>query len=115
MVKHSIIASIFMLLFYTSSYAGTLVDGTWSPSACGEKPIAPGIDAGSVDGFNRSLETIRVWQEKANAYNACMIDEANTDNALIAETANEEQEKFQAEVERINRDAIKIKANLDGN
>ncbi len=115
MVKHhSIIASIFML-FCTSSYAGTLVDGTWSPSACGEKPIAPGIDAGSVDGFNRSLETIRVWQEKANAYNACMIDEANTDNALIAETANEAQEKFQAEVERINRDAIKIKANLDGN
>ena len=44
-----------------------------------------------------------------------MIDEANTDNALIAETANEEQEKFQTEVERINQDAIKIKADLDGN
>jgi len=114
-MKHSIVVSIFMLLFYTSGYAGTLIDGSWSPSACGEKPIVPSIDAGSVDSFNRSLETIRVWQENANEYNACMIDEANTDNALIAETANEEQEKFQAEVERINQDAIKIKVDLDGN
>lgn len=115
-MKHSIFTCIFLLLIYTSSNAGTLTDGTWLPSsACGEEPVVPSIDPSSVDGFNRSLEAIRIWQGHANEYIACMIDEANTDNALIAETANEKQEKFQAEVDRINQDAIKIKADLDGN
>ncbi len=113
-MKHSIFACIFMLLIYASSNAGTLADGTWLPNECGEKPVAPSIDASSVDGFNRSLETIRVWQERANEYNTCLIEEANADIALIAETANEEQEKFQVEVDKISQDAIKIKADLDG-
>lgn len=113
-MKHSIFACIFMLLIYATSNAGTLVDDTWLPSECGEKPVAASIDASSVDGFNRSLETIRVWQERANEYNACLIEEANADITLIAETANEAQEKFQAEVDKISQDAIKIKAVLDG-
>lgn len=113
-MKHSIFACIFMLLIYASSNAGTLVDDTWLPSECGEKPIAPSIDASSVDGFNRSLETIRVWQENANKYYTCLVEEANADIALIAEKANGAQEKFQVEVDKISQDAIKIKADLDG-
>lgn len=113
-MKHSIFACIFMLLIYTSSNAGTLGDGTWLSSKCGEKPVQPSIDASSVDGFNRSLETIRVWQERANEYHTCLVEEANADITLIADTANEAQEKFQVQVDKISQDAIKIKADLDG-
>ena len=57
-MKHSIFVCISMLLIYTASNAGTLANDTWLPSECGEKPVAPSIDASSVDGFNLSLEIV---------------------------------------------------------
>ena len=94
--------------------AGTIANGTWSPSGCGTVPAAPVIEQGSVDAYNKSVKEINEWQKKANAYNSCVINEANADNALIAKTANEEQRRFRAVIDKIKVDSTAAKAKVDG-
>ena len=37
------------------------------------------IEKSSVDTFNNSVKVINEWQQKANAYNTCLINEAKAD------------------------------------
>jgi hypothetical protein len=75
--------------------------------------VVPVIEQSSVDAFNKSVKVINEWQQKANAYNTCLINEANADNALIAKTVNEEQSRLRAAIEKIKSDTIAAKAKLD--
>jgi hypothetical protein len=93
--------------------AGTLTDGKWTASNCGTQTAPPEIDSRSVEGYNRSLKAVREWQQKTQAYNDCVVKEANADNAAIAEAANGEQARFRAAVERISAEAAAIKTKLD--
>jgi len=71
------------------------------------------IEKSSVDTFNNSVKVINEWQQKANAYNTCLINEANADNALIAKMANQEQSRFWATIEKIRTYTDAGKAKLD--
>jgi hypothetical protein len=93
--------------------AGTISNGAWSASACGIEPEAPVINQDNVDAYNKSIKAINEWQQKANAYNTCVINEANADNAIIARTATEQQNKFRAAVEKIKITTDAAKATLD--
>lgn len=93
--------------------AGTLTDGKWTATNCGTQAAPPEIASRSVDGYNRSLKAVLDWQQKTQAYNDCVVKEANADNAAIAEAANAEQARFRAAVERISAEAAAIKAKLD--
>ncbi|MCX7102836.1 MAG: hypothetical protein NTX38_15480 [Methylobacter sp.] len=84
-----------------------------SPSSCGSDPAVPVFEQGSVDEYNQSVKAINDWQQNANAYNGCVIKEANTDNSLIAKTANNEQAKFKANIEKIQAETTDAKANID--
>lgn len=75
--------------------------------------MVPVIEQSSVDAFNNSVKVINEWQQKANAYNTCLINEANADNALIAKTAKEEQSRFRAAIEKIRTYTDVAKAKLD--
>jgi hypothetical protein len=77
--------------------------------------VVPVIEQSSVDAFNKSVKVINEWQQKANAYNTCLINEANGDNALIAKTANEEQSRFRTAIEKIRTYTDAAKAKLDKN
>ncbi|HNR10264.1 MULTISPECIES: hypothetical protein [Nitrosomonas] len=112
-MKQSIFFLTALILFHASSNAGTLVNGTWSPMGCGERPVAPVVSAASVEDYNRSAEAINEWQKRAQQYNSCLVDEANADNALIARTANDQQAKFREEIDRINAETDKARAELD--
>lgn len=93
--------------------AGTIANGTWAPSGCGTEPTVPVIDASSVDTYNQSVKAINDWQQKATAYNGCLIKEANTDNALIANIANDEQARLRSNMEKIQAEATAAKEKLD--
>lgn len=93
--------------------AGTITNGKWSPSGCGTEPVVPVIEQSSVDAYNKSVKAINEWQQKANSYNTCLINEANADNALIAKMANEEQSRLRAAIEKIKTDTGAAKAKLD--
>lgn len=93
--------------------AGTLANGQWSPAGCGIEPQAPALDSSSVEAYNASLKEIRDWQQKGQAYNDCIVREANADNAAIAEAANAGQTRFRTAVETIGAEAAAAKARLD--
>ncbi|MGZ5050171.1 MAG: hypothetical protein ACXWF8_09180 [Methylobacter sp.] len=96
-----------------SATAGTITNGTWAPSGCGSEPAVPVIDQSSVDAYNQSIKAINDWQQKATAYNSCLIKEANTDNGLIANIANDEQTRLRSNMEKIQAEATAAKEKLD--
>jgi hypothetical protein len=113
MIQRTLITAVIMVATVSAGTAGTIANGAWSPSGCGTDPVVPAIDQGSVDAYNQSVKAINEWQQKANTYNTCLINEANADNALIAKTANEEQSRLRAAIEKIKTDTDAAKAKLD--
>lgn len=93
--------------------AGTLSGGHWSAAGCGQEPVPPAIESSNADAYNRSLKRVREWQQKAQAYNNCVVQEANGDNEAIAKAANAQQARFKAAVNEIQTKATEIKAKLD--
>ncbi len=113
MIQRIFIAAVIMVATPSVGTAGTITNGAWLPSGCGTEPIVPVIEQSNVDAYNKSVKAINEWQQKANAYNTCLINEANADNALIAKTANEEQSRLRAAIEKIKTDTTIAKAKLD--
>ena len=105
---------IIALLPSLPAMAGSLTNASWTPSeACGVKPALPTIDDSSIEAYNKSVAAINEWQKKANAYYECLVKEANADNAVIAETANREQEAYRQAVQIIGEKAAAAKNKLD--
>jgi hypothetical protein len=113
MKQRTFFTALIMVASVSVGTAGTIANGTWAPSGCGTEPGVPIIEQGSVDAYNKSVKAINEWQQKANAYNTCLINEANADNAVIAKTANEEQSRLRAAIEKIKTDADAAKTRLD--
>jgi hypothetical protein len=113
MIQRIFFTAAIMIATASVGTAGTITNGIWSPSACGTEPVAPVIEQSSVDAYNQSVKAINEWQQKANAYNTCLINEANADNALIAKMANEEQSRLRAAIQKIKTDTTAAKAKLD--
>ncbi len=112
MIKRLFFAATLMLAA-VSSTAGIITNGAWLPSGCGAEPSVPVIDQGSVDAYNQSIKAINDWQQKTNAYNGCLIKEANADNTLIANAANDEQARLKASIGKIQAETAAAKAKLD--
>jgi hypothetical protein len=93
--------------------AGTLVSGKWTLANCGSKPETPTIDQTNIETFNQSVAKINAWQQQAKRYYECLVQEANTDNAVIADTANAAQADYRATAERIGKEADAAKKKLE--
>lgn len=95
---------VFMMLSLLSSYslAGSIANGNWQPSACGQLTPAPQIGDQDAKAFNKSMDAINQWQQQAQQYFECMVKEANSDNAVIAESANRLQSAHQKTIEALN-------------
>jgi len=106
-------AALLTLQLADPAQAGTLANGAWTPGACGVKPAPPSIDDSTVEAFNASVAAINDWQQSAKTYFECLIKEANADNAVIAETANQAQADYRKTVETIGTAAEAAKQKLD--
>jgi hypothetical protein len=113
MLQKIFFTAVIMAATVSVGTAGSITNGTWSPSDCGAEPVAPVIEQSSVDAYNKSIKAINEWQQNANTYNTCLINQANADNALIAKTANEEQSRLRATIEKIRIETDAAKAKLD--
>ncbi len=102
-----------VLTALSTANAGTITNQVWTPSGCGTEPIAPGIEQNSIDAYNKSIKAINDWQVKAQAFNECVIKEANADSALIAKTANDQQNRLRAVLDKIKSDTDAAKASLE--
>jgi len=108
------LTSWLLLVACTTTSAGNLSKGTWTPSGCGSKPEAPVIDGSSIDAFNSSVATLKEWQQNSKVYFDCMVKEANADNNTIADTATNAQAKYREEIERVSQEADAIGKQLNG-
>jgi hypothetical protein len=107
------VAALLALSFALPAHAGSLNNGSWQPSGCGLVPDAPTIDGGNIDAYNKSIAAINAWQQKSREYFECLIKEANTDNSIIADHANQAQAKYRDSVEKIGAEAEAAKKKLD--
>ncbi len=112
MIKRLFFTAV-MMLTAVSATAGTIMNGAWLPSGCGTEPVVPVIEQDNVDAYNQSVKAINDWQQKANSYNGCLIKEANADNTLIANAANDEQARLKSAIEKIQAETSAAKAKLD--
>lgn len=112
-MKQSVFIFILLLLVHAPSHAGSLANGSWSPSGCGEYPEPPIVDSTSADKFNRSVDAINDWQDRALKYHSCLVNEANADSKLITDTANDMQAKFQEEIDRVVTEADNARVELE--
>lgn len=112
-MKPAATLAIALLLIGLNAQAGSLMNGQWQTANCGQKPPAPAISTKSVDGYNQSVKDINAWQTNAQAYYGCLVKEANTDNDVIAKSANAAQEEFRNEVSRIQKEAVAGKAKVE--
>jgi len=110
MIQSIFFTAVIMVATISVGTAGIITNGAWSPSGCGTEPVVPVIEQSSVDAYNKSVKAINEWQQKANTYNTCLINEAN---ALIAKVANEEQSRLRAAIEKIKTETMAAKAKLD--
>lgn len=115
-MKNLMSISLLMLLSVsTSSSAGSLNGSSWTPSGCGGKPEAPTIVGDSIDTYNQSVAAINDWQQKSKAYFECLINEANKDNNIIANSANQEQAKYRETAEALSKEAAAVSQKLNEN
>lgn len=113
-MKQTIFATAILIAGISVATAGTITKDAWQPSGCGPEPELPVVDGTNANTYNNSVKAINAWQEKANLYNTCLINEANADNALIAKSANDEQSQLKAAVEKIKTDIEAAAKKLDG-
>ena len=94
-------------------HAGALENGSWAPSGCGVRPEAPAIESASPEAYNRSIGLVNAWQQQLQAYNDCMIREANSDATAINQAANAEQTRINEALQKANADATTARSKLD--
>lgn len=102
-MKRVILLAVPITLAVTfAANAGTLNNGSWSPSGCGTMPEAPNVNSNNVDSLNRSITAVNDWQKRLQTYDQCMIREANADTTAISNAANAQQVRYREASARIN-------------
>jgi hypothetical protein len=114
MTQRTVFLGLIIIMTASVAMAGTIINGVWAPTGCGIETVAPVVEQSSVDAYNKSVKAINDWQQKTNAYNTCLINEANADNLLIVKTAKEGRSRFHGAVQNIKTDTDAAKAKLDG-
>ncbi|QWF71674.1 hypothetical protein KEF85_04140 [Methylomonas paludis] len=106
-----LLINLMLISTYPLAQAGTLTSTDWTPANCGTKPQSPSIDGHDVSSYNQSVKALNEWQQQARIYYECLVKEANTDNAIIAESANRQQNEYRQNFENITStiDAAKQK------
>ncbi|MDD2737702.1 MAG: hypothetical protein PHR94_02090 [Methylomonas lenta] len=95
------ITMVLMLISVVPAHAGSLSKGQWTAGSCGSKPEAPNIDGSNIEAYNLSVTAINDWQQQSKTYFECMVKEANTDNQLISDTVNKDQDSYREKVDKI--------------
>lgn len=77
-MKIYVLLALPLLLTADMANAGIVSNGSWSPTCCGEKPVAPAVNDSDIDAFNKSIESINAWKKSAKTYFDCLVKEANS-------------------------------------
>ena len=93
---------VFFMQLSGMAQAGSLINGEWKTSNCGQKPTPPQVDVRDIDVYNKSVTAVNEWQQQSGTYFECQVKEANEDNKSIADKANAEQAFYRKSLEAIS-------------
>jgi hypothetical protein len=106
-------STVWVACISMAAHAGVLENGSWAPGGCGARPEAPIIESNSPEAYNRSIGLVNAWRKQMQAYNDCVIKEANADAAAINQGANAEQTRINEVLQKANADANAARSKLD--
>jgi len=88
MLTRILAAGAFVALTAVTAQAGTLQNGTWTPSSCGAEPgPTPEMNGKTADSYKKSATAFQTWQDAAKHYIECATGEAKADqNAIVGAT-----------------------------
>jgi hypothetical protein len=106
LLRQMFFLAILLSFFSALAHAGTMTNGQWSPTNCGNKPEEPTLQSslGGVEAYNASVLAFNEWQKAAQSYMSCLVSEANTDSVTVVKTANDEQIKLRASIDKLKTD-----------
>jgi hypothetical protein len=100
-----LVATLIALLALShSAHAGTVSNGSWSPSTCGARPEAPALNLKNIDTFNASTDAVNNYRVEINTYLNCLIKEANTDIQAVSASAKAAQQAARDANDKIEAD-----------
>lgn len=79
----------------------------WAPTGCGAEPERPKLDLKDQTEYNKSVDAVTAYEEKAKDWDTCMMKEAN---AAMARVSDEAKAKMAA----INQSAVRIQNGIWG-
>ena len=107
MLTRILAAAAFATMTAAAAHAGTIQNGTWTPSsACKDAGDPPVISDKSPDAYNKSTKELPTWQANAQAFATCVQGEAKTDQNAVVTGAN-------AVVGKLNDQLNSLKATSD--
>jgi hypothetical protein len=89
MLTRILAVAAFATLSAAAAQAGTIQNGTGTPTTCGTNPgDAPVMDGSSQKSYTKSAKDFQAWQDKAKVFADCVSSEAKSDQNLVVETTN---------------------------
>lgn len=102
----------FATLSVAVAQAGTLQNGTWTPTNCKDPGEAPLLSDKSPEAYNKSAKPVQAWQDAARVYQDCMKDETKADQNAIITAANASLTKLNDQAKAVNDSAAAAQAKL---
>ena len=103
MLTRILAAAAFATLSAAAAQAGTIQNGTWTPSAeCKDAGDPPAISDKSPEAYNKSAKALPAWQAQAQAYANCVNGEAKADQNAVVTGANAVVNKLNDQIKAIS-------------
>ncbi|HEV2675595.1 MAG TPA: hypothetical protein VGV37_13710 [Aliidongia sp.] len=94
--------------------AGTLRNGTWTPTGCGTEPTPPAINGSGRAAYEASVKEANAYQQAAKQYEDCYFNEAQADNHAIGGALSDHQHEVQARFDKLSADSKAAANRLNG-
>ena len=72
-----------LLILCSTSFAETPGATSWTPTECGAEPEKPVVDLSDLAKYNKSIDDLKEYEERAKAWNTCVTREANAAMAAV--------------------------------
>lgn len=93
--------AVLLSMLCAPSFAQDASPGAWAPTGCGAAPEKPPLNLSDQAAYNKSVDEVNAYEEKAKAWDTCMMKEAN---AAMVSVSNDAKAKMAA----INESATRI-------
>ena len=115
MLTRFLAVAAFATLTAAAAQAGTIQNGTWTPSAeCKDPGEPPAISDRSPEAYNKSAKGVQAWQAQAQAFATCVQAEAKSDQTAVVNGANATVNKLNDEIKSVSASNDAAIAKLKG-